>query len=102
MRGRGAPPPAEGEGPREGQRMAIGQLAPPAADENNTPKATCQPPPPPFLASPQVALLPQRQLQMEAVLTKPYPLETLLNLCALLLQYETCDVHFQPQVPCRA
>ena len=26
--------------------MAIGQWAPPAADENNTPKATCQPPPP--------------------------------------------------------
>ena len=37
VRGRWAPPPMEGKGPREGQRMAIGQLAPPAADENNTP-----------------------------------------------------------------
>ena len=34
MRGRWAPPSMEGKGPREGQRMAIGQQAPPAADEN--------------------------------------------------------------------
>ena len=51
MRGRWAPPPMEGpfplgKGPREGQRTAIGHQAPPDADENNTPKATCQPPPP--------------------------------------------------------
>ena len=36
----------KGRGPREGQRMAMGQQAPPAADENNTPNATCQPHPP--------------------------------------------------------
>ena len=34
----------QGKG-REGQRMAIGREAPPAADEDNT-SATCQPPPP--------------------------------------------------------
>ena len=34
VRGRWAPPPMEGKGPREGQRMAIGQLAPPAAHQN--------------------------------------------------------------------
>ena len=41
----------EGKGPREGQRMAIGRLEPAAAEENNTPKATCQDPPPPAAAS---------------------------------------------------
>ena len=30
----------------EGQRMAIGQEAPPAADDKNECKATCHPPPP--------------------------------------------------------
>ena len=44
MRGRCAPPPAEGEGPREGRRMARGQWAPPAADQH-TPKASYPPPP---------------------------------------------------------
>ena len=37
VRGQWAPPPTEGKGPREGQRMAIGQKVPPAADENSTP-----------------------------------------------------------------
>ena len=45
VRSRWAPPPTEGEGPREGQRMAIGQWAPPAADEIITPMASCQNPP---------------------------------------------------------
>ena len=52
VRSRWAPPPTEGEGPREGQRMAIGQWAPPAAEENITPKASCQPPPPPPCLNP--------------------------------------------------
>ena len=47
VRGRWAPPPMKGKDPREGQRMAIGQWAPPAADEIITPMASCQPPPPP-------------------------------------------------------
>ena len=38
VRGRWAPLPMEGKGPREGQRMAIDQWAPPAVGENNTPK----------------------------------------------------------------
>ena len=37
VRSRWAPPPMEGKGPREGQRMAIGQWAPPAADKIITP-----------------------------------------------------------------
>ena len=45
VRGGWAPPPMEGKGPREGQRMAIGQWAPLAADENNTPWGYAKPPP---------------------------------------------------------
>ena len=45
MRGRWAPPPTEGEGPREGQRMGIGQWAPPAADENTLRRRHANPPP---------------------------------------------------------
>ena len=37
VRSRWAPPPVERKGPRDGQRMAIGQQAPPAADEIITP-----------------------------------------------------------------
>ena len=44
MRGRWAPPPMEGKGPREGQRMAIGHQAPPSADENNTKRRHAKPP----------------------------------------------------------
>ena len=47
VRGRWAPPPMEGKGPREGQRLAISQLALPAADENNTPRRHATPTPAP-------------------------------------------------------
>ena len=41
------PPPAEGEGSREGQRqVARGQWAPPAADSNTTRRHANTPPPP--------------------------------------------------------
>ena len=46
VRGRWAPPPVEGKGPREGQRMVIGQQVPLAADENKTPWRHAKPPPP--------------------------------------------------------
>ena len=45
VRGRWALPPMEGMGPREGQRMVIGQLVPPAPHENNTPWRHAPPPP---------------------------------------------------------
>ena len=47
----------EGKG-REGQRMAIGQWAPPAADENNTPWRHANPPPPPTCNNPCGPLIP--------------------------------------------
>ena len=47
VRSRWAPSPMEGKGVREGQRMAIGQEAPQAADEVITPWCHAKPPPPP-------------------------------------------------------
>ena len=44
VRGQWAPLPTEGKGPRERQYMAIGQLAPPAADQN-TPRRHANPRP---------------------------------------------------------
>ena len=45
VRGRWAPPPTEGKGPREGQRyVARGQWAPPAADSNTTGRLARPPP----------------------------------------------------------
>ena len=46
-----APPPMEGKGPKEWQRTAIGQYAPPAADKNNIPWRHANPPPPPAVSS---------------------------------------------------
>ena len=58
VRSRWAPPPMEGKGPREGQRMAIGQYAPPAADEIITPWRPAKPPPPPNSSATRPRLLP--------------------------------------------